>query len=114
MIIFYARQEMSKEDIISKLNLRIARPKITTFNYTCKDTIDVCMYSLFKSEDFESSIRLAISFGGDTDTNACIVGSMAEALYGISDELKSRALDKLPRELRNVVNKFYAIINGQE
>ena len=41
----------------------------------------------------------ALSFGGDTDTNACIVGSMAEAFYGIDENLKQSALNKLPRNL---------------
>ncbi len=85
LIIFYARKGYSKQEIIKKLNLNIIKPEIKEFNYTCSSTIDLCLYSLFNSTDFENSIKLAISFGGDTDTNACIVGSMAEALYGIDD-----------------------------
>jgi len=107
LIIFYARKGLTKEDIIQKLGLEIKKPKIDKFNYTCADTIDVCLYSLFKSNSFEDSIRLAISFGGDTDTNACIVGSMAEAMYGISDHLKKQVLDKLPKEFIYVLNKCY-------
>ena len=38
--------------------------------------------SFLESKDFESAIRLAISFGGDTDTMAAISGSIAEAYYG--------------------------------
>lgn len=111
LIIFYARKGMTKQDIINKLNLRIVEPNIKEFNYTCSDTIDLCLYSFFNSNSFEESIRLAISFGGDTDTNACIVGSMAEAIYGIGDELKQKALAKLPPEFVEILNKCYKKVN---
>lgn len=107
LIIFYARNGLKKQEIIDKLNLKIIKPQIDKFNYTCTDTIDICLYSLFNSKNFEESIRLAISFGGDTDTNACIVGSMAEALYGIPDEMKPKALSKLPNEFIEIINKCY-------
>lgn len=107
LIIFYARLGLSKQDIIDKLNLKIKKPKITKFNYTCADTIDLCLYSLFNSNSFEESIRLAISFGGDTDTNACIVGSMAEAMFGIDENLKKQALSKIPKKFIDILNKVY-------
>ena len=107
LIIFYARLGLDKQKIINKLNLKIKKPKITKFNYTCADTIDLCLYSLFNSNSFEESIRIAISFGGDTDTNACIVGSMAEALYGTDESLKELALTKLPKKFVDILNKVY-------
>ena len=109
LIIYYARIGLNKQEIKNKLNLKIKKPKLTKFNYTCADTIDLCLYSLFKSNSFEESLRLAISFGGDTDTNACIVGSMAEALYGIDENLKEQALSKLPEKFINILNKAYKI-----
>ncbi len=105
LIIFYARQGMTKNDIVSKLNLEIKKPNITQFNRTCEDTIDLCLFSIFNSNSFEESISLAISFGGDTDTNACIVGSMAEAFYGISDKLKKQAFKKLPKNFIEILKK---------
>ena len=107
LIIFYFRQGYSKEYVINKLKLKIQKPNIYKFNYTCEDTLDVCLYSLFNSSCFEDSIKLAISFGGDTDTNACIVGSMAEALYGIDNELIEIALSKLPKEFVEILKKVY-------
>ena len=114
LIIFYSRNGLSKEEIIKKLGLEIKKPKIDKFNYTCSDTIDICLYSLFNSNTFDDNIRLAISFGGDTDTNACIVGSMAEAMYGIPKELKQQALKKLPKEFIDILNKCYSQILGNE
>lgn len=112
LIIFYARKGLSKEEIKTKLNLQIKTPSITEFNYTCPDTIDVCLYSLFNSNSFEESIKTAISYGGDTDTNACIVGSMAEAMFGISDELKQKAIQKLPNDFKKILDKCYKRVNN--
>lgn len=107
-IILFARQGMSKEEIISRLNLNIEKPCIEKFNYTCGDTMAVCLHSLFTTDSFEDSIRTAISYGGDTDTNACIVGSMAEAMYGIPTGLRKAALSKLPPDMLEVVGRFEA------
>ena len=113
LIILYARQGLSKYEIINRLNLEIKKPIIDHFNYTCADTIDLCLYSLFNSNSFEESVQLAISFGGDTDTNACIVGSMAEAMFGIDKELKFKAMSKLPTGFKKVIKDFYNTINNQ-
>ena len=83
LIIFLARLGSSKEEIIKKLNLKLNYSDFNGFNTTCYKTIDNYLYALFTSNSFEESLLKVISFGGDTDTNACIVGSMAEALYGI-------------------------------
>lgn len=111
LIILYLRKGFTKKEIIHKLNLKIRKPIVKKFNYTCKDTIDVCLYSFFTTNSFEESIRLAISFGGDTDTNACIVGSMAEAMYGIDEQLKQKAMDKLPTEFKDILKKCYEKID---
>lgn len=114
-IIFYARNGTDKQDIVKKLGLTIKKPQIEKFNYTCDDTMDVCLYSLFNSSSFEDSIRKVISFGGDTDTNACIVGSMAEAMYGVPVDLKKRVVFKLPNDMLDVLNRYLnAISKGIE
>lgn len=108
LIIFYARNGLSKYEIMKKLNINVVRPSITKFNYTCEETLDICLFSFFMSNSFEDAIRLAISFGGDTDTNACIVGGMAEAMWGISRELKEKAIGFLPREFKEILDKAYS------
>ena len=42
----------------------------------------------------------AVSFGGDSDSLACITGSIAEAFYGIPSELQQETLKCLPEEMR--------------
>lgn len=105
-IILYARNGVSKEDIVNKLGINVKKPNIEKFNYTCNDTIDVCLYSLFTSTSFEESIARAVAFGGDTDTNACIVGSMAEAMYGVPEDLKKKAISKLPPDMLQVASMY--------
>lgn len=107
LIIFYARKGLSKQEIVEKMNLKIIKPKIEKFNYLCSDTLPVCLYSVFETNNFEDCIKMALSFGGDTDTNACIAVSMAEAFYGIDEKIKNQAEQKLPIDLLSVVEKFY-------
>lgn len=113
-IIFLARKGYSKNDIIKKLNLDLKKPNVTKFNLACSDTIDICLYSLFTSNSFSEAIKKSIYFGGDTDTNACIVGSMAEPMFGIDPALKNKALSKLPPEFVQIVEQFYSHQNSKD
>ena len=106
-IIFLARRGFSKEEIIKELNIKLNYKPFTKFNMTCQDTIDNCLYALFVSNSYEESIRKVISYGGDTDTNACIVGSMAEALYGIDYSLIEIASKKIPEDFAKKINEGY-------
>ena len=107
MIIFLSRIGYSKEKIIETLDLDIKYVPFKEFNMTCDTTIDNCLYALFTSNNFEEAITKVISYGGDTDTNACIVGSMAEAMYGIDKELINNIKDKLPNQFVDVLNLAY-------
>ena len=95
-VIFLARHGYSKEDIISKLHIKIEYKPFTRFNTTCNTTIGNCLYAAFTSNSYEEAICKIISFGGDTDTNACIVGSIAEILYGLDNTLINQAMEKIP------------------
>ena len=105
LIIFYLRKGISLDEIYKKLNVKPVLIPFDHFNTTCIETIDNCLYTLYNSNDFEDAIRKTIKLGGDTDTNACIVGSMAEALYGIDDKLIEQANKKLPNEFVKVLSK---------
>ena len=105
LIIFYLRNGISKECVCNKLNINPKYEPFKKFNSTCSETIDNCLYALFESTSFEDAIKRTISMGGDTDTNACIVGSMAEALYGIDSNLIELANNKLPDEFIKTLRK---------
>ena len=107
LIIYLAKNKYSKEEIIKLLNLKYYYSPFKEFNYTCSSTINNCLYALFTSNSYEEAIRKVISFGGDTDTNACIVGSMAEVMYGVDDKLISLVNEKIPKKFVKVLEKGY-------
>lgn len=77
------------------------------FNETCQDTVPQALEAFLESSDFEDAIRNAISIGGDSDTLAAITGGIAEAYYGIPQDIKDRALAYLDDRLLEVVRKIY-------
>ena len=105
LIIFYLRKGLSKDEIYKKLNLKIKYIPFKKFNITCEDTINNCLYAFYNSNSFDESIRNTLLMGGDTDTNAAIVGSMAEALYGIDEELIEKTNKKIPNEFVRILKK---------
>mgnify|MGYP002679117394 CR=1 FL=1 len=77
------------------------------FNETCQDTVPQALKAFFESLDFEDAIRNAISIGGDSDTLAAITGGIAEAYYGVPQDIKDKALNYLDEDLLQIVNRFY-------
>ena len=51
-------------------------------------------------------IRTAVSLGGDCDTLTCIAGSMAEAMYGVPEELKEECRKLLEPDMVKVLDRF--------
>ena len=47
-----------------------------------------------------------ISHGGDSDTIGAIVGSIAEARFGIPQEMKEKALNYLPDDMKDIWKQF--------
>ena len=76
------------------------------YDITCQGTVPQAMQAFFESESFEDAIRNAISIGGDSDTLAAITGAVAEAYYGIPDNLKETALSYLDERLLNITERF--------
>ena len=103
LVIFYLRQGYSKEDTFRKLNLEVTYTPFKKFNTTVEETLYNCLYAFYISTSYEDAIRKTLLMGGDTDTNCCIVGSMAEAYYGIEQELIDQANKKIPKEFKKVL-----------
>lgn len=78
------------------------------FNESCQETVPEAIIAFLESTDFEDAIRNAISLGGDSDTLAAITGSIAEAAYGIPNEIEDKALSYLDAPLRNVYERWCA------
>lgn len=73
---------------------------------TCQETVPEAITAFLEGESFEDVIRTAVSLGGDCDTLTCIAGAMAEGFYGVPWELQAICRGKLPRQLREVLDRF--------
>ena len=109
LIIFYGKNGVPKSEILKKLNIKLKYNKFDKFNTTCSQTFDNCIFSAFTSNNFNESIYKILSFGGDTDTNACITGAIAESLYGITPALIKQAQNYIPHQFVEVIKKEYHI-----
>jgi ADP-ribosylglycohydrolase len=49
-----------------------------------------------------------VSIGGDSDTICAIAGAIAEARFGIPQEVRDKALSFLTDDMRAIVDQFYA------
>lgn len=76
---------------------------------SCQGSVPQALVAFFSSTDFEDAIRNAISIGGDSDTIAAIAGSLAEAHYGIPEDLREAAMQRLDVPLQNIVTAFEAV-----
>ena len=76
------------------------------FHETCQGSVPQAFQAFFESVSFEDAIRNAISIGGDSDTIAAITGSVAEAFYGVGDELKKKAESYLDERLLKIYVDF--------
>ena len=81
-------------------------PKRGVWDGTCQGCVPLAVHLFMKSRSFEDAIRLAVSYGGDSDTLCAIVGSLAGAFYDIPAELRMKAFSYLPEEMIHVLIKF--------
>lgn len=76
------------------------------FDVSCQGTVPQAIVAFLESTDFEDAIRNAISIGGDSDTLAAITGSIAEAAYGIPNEIKEKAMGYLDDKIKEAYDKW--------
>ena len=90
---------IKKEDVINR------------FDETCQGTVPVALWIIGESTSFEDAVRKAVSLGADADTLGAIVGSIAEAIWGISLHMQLEIMHYLSSEMRSVVLHFYKKCN---
>jgi len=114
--IFLSRTKHSKKEIkefVEKnfdydldLDLEDLR-KNYRFNESCQDTVPQAIFTFLVSDSFEDSIRKAIYIGGDSDTLACINGSIAEAFYGgVPEDIKAEVYKRMDNRITIITNDF--------
>ncbi len=99
--IFLARTGVGKEDIRKYISDKYYDLDFTiegirsnySYSMICRDSVPQAIVSFLDSVSFEDAIRNAISLGGDGDTQAAIAGSIAEAYYGIPEELQEKVFE---------------------
>lgn len=69
------------------------------------NSVPQAIFAFLESNSFEETIRNAISIGGDTDTIACIAGSLAESYYGIPEELLEQVKPYLKDYMKELLDK---------
>ncbi len=124
MAIFLAREGYPKE-YIHKRMVKEYYPQIDHFTLdtirptysiddkgewvTCRGSIPQAIRAFLEADDFESTIRNAISIGGDADTIAAMAGSVAEAYYGVPQWMEERMLSYLMPDLESIYYAFGTI-----
>lgn len=113
-IIFLARNGASKDEL--KVYMEKYYPVDftideirSTYEYEIinKTTVPQAFRCFYEATDFEDCIRNAISIGGDSDTVAAIAGSMAEAFFGIPEDIAETGMSYLDDYMSDVVELFY-------
>ena len=113
--IYMALHGCSKEEIETFINrnyynipfsLDEIRPSYE-FDVTCQGSVPQAFESFFESDSYEDAIRNAISIGGDSDTIAAITGGIAEAYYGIPDDIAKKGMEYLDESQKDIVKRFH-------
>lgn len=86
-----------KEDVVNK------------FDETCQGTVPVALWIINQSNGFEDAVRRSVSLGADADTLGAIVGSIAEAIWGIPEAIKEKALSFLDDRMKDLLRKWRRI-----
>ena len=73
---------------------------------TCQESIPEAMTAFLESTSYADCLELCISLGGDADTLCAIAGAVAEAFYGIPDDLIEKCRAMLPADMLAIVDEF--------
>ena len=113
--IFLARNGSSKDMIKSYITKKYGydldrklddiRP-LYTHNERSSQSVPESIICFLEGNDFEDTVRNAVSLGGDADTQACIAGSIAEAYWGIPSPLIDKASSMMNKFMKEVIDCF--------
>lgn len=77
------------------------------FDETCQGSVPEAIIAFLESKDYVSAVRLAISLGGDADTQGAITGGIAEAYYKeIPDSVRKEITRRLSPDFISVLRTF--------
>jgi len=76
------------------------------FDVSCQGSVPEAIICAFEASSVEEAVRLAVSLGGDADTQGCIAGAIAEARFGFPEELFPEVWARLPVDMQDIVREF--------
>lgn len=77
------------------------------FDVSCQGSVPQSILCFLEAESVEEAVRLAVSFGGDSDTMACIAGGIAEAYYGsLNGAIEMEVTRRLPPDMLEIIQRF--------
>lgn len=113
--IYLARNGFSKDEIREHVetnydyNLDYTVDEIRPyyeFDVSCAGSVPESIVCFLDAEDYEDTIRNAVSLGGDADTQAAIAGSIASAYWDVPKEIAAEGLSRLDSNLLEVFIDF--------
>lgn len=70
---------------------------------SCQRSVPESIIAFLDGRDFEDTVRLAISLGGDADTMACIAGSIAACVWPIPERIAAECERRLTPDLLEIM-----------
>lgn len=114
--IFLARSRKSKIQIQEYISGEYNYNLLTDYEKLKKDyrpevsaqgSVPQAIIAFLASVSYEDAVRKAVALGGDSDTQACIAGAIAQAFYGeIPREMITVAHSIIPGEMLDIVMQF--------
>jgi ADP-ribosylglycohydrolase len=86
--------------------VKAIRPEYS-FDVSCQGSVPEAFICFLEGGDWEETVRLAVSLGGDADTQACMAGVLAQARFGaVPSEIELTTRRILPPHLLEIVVDF--------
>lgn len=76
------------------------------WDVSCQGSVPESIICFLEGKDFVDVVRLAVSLGGDSDTMACIAGSIAACIYPIPGWIEEECKKILPKHLFRSMQGF--------
>lgn len=118
LAVWLARHGADKADIRRQIEQRMGyrldrtldeiRPGYA-FEVSAQGSVPEAIIAFLASRDYEDAVRKAVSLGGDSDTQSCIAGAVAEAFYGgVPQAIATKVRARLPQTFITILDDFYA------
>jgi type I restriction enzyme M protein len=83
------------------------------FNETCQQTVPQAIYCFLISENFEDSIKTAVSIGGDSDTLAAITGAISGAYYQVPEDIRKKSEYFVDKQILKQMQSFEKMFSSE-